>query len=417
MTSIPLNQPLAADLSADHVPLSAPTKQSPHILIIGGGVIGLTTAWFALDRGYRVTVISKEWASYGQGPRLASQIAGALWELPPAGCGPQAVQGKLHTCQRWALESLKIYRAMADSDLGKAFGVKMRLFTSFHTNRISDDQLKSKKMELIRTEQLEDFEKGTHLFQKYGVNPDSHGGLHDAYEHQAPIIDTDVAMAFLMELIRSKGATLHTANIQGDILDQEGYLLETYGADAIVNATGVMAREAATDNAVYCLRGGLLRLINDGTHFPKVNNAMLVSSETKFDGDFHDMAFIVPRNDNTLLLGSILHQDTWELNLTSDCPEILEMRGRCEDLFPALKNAKVDPVFPLAQGRRPMRRSHVRVEREERRMSRIVHSYGHGGAGWSLAFGSARETVRLVEKVLSEKAFSTGEIPKQLCKY
>ena len=414
MTSIPLNQPLAADLSASHIPLVAPTKESPHILIIGGGVTGLTTAWFALDRGYRVTIISKEWASYGHGPRLASQIAGALWELPPAGCGPQAVQGKLRTCQKWALESLQIYRTMADCDLGKAFGVQMRIFTSFHTNRISEDELKSKKMELIRTEQLAGFEKGTHLFQKYGVNPDSHGGLQDAYEHQAPVVDTDVAMAFLMELAQSKGAMLHTATIQGDVLEQEAHLLETYGANAIVNATGVMAREVATDDAVYCLRGGLLRLINDGTLFPKVNNAMLVSSETKFDGDFHDMAFIVPRNDNTLLLGSILHQDTWELNLTPDCAEILEMRGRCEDLLPALKNARVDPVFPLAQGRRPMRRSHVRVEREQRRTSQIVHSYGHGGAGWSLAFGSARETLRLVEEVLSRNSLSTGAVKATL---
>lgn len=117
---------------------------------------------------------------------------------------------------------------------------------------------------------------------------------------------------------------------------------------------------------------------------------------------------------NMLLLGSILHQDTWELNLTPDCAEILEMWGRCEDLLPALKNAQVDPVFPLAQGRRPMRRSHVRVEREERRISRIVHSYGHGGAGWSLAFGSARETLRLVEEVLSQNSLSTGAIKAPL---
>jgi hypothetical protein len=46
-----------------------------------------------------------------------------------------------------------------------------------------------------------------------------------------------------------------------------------------------------------------------------------------------------------------------------------------------------------------MRRDHVRVEREVE--ERIVHSYGHGGAGWSLGFGSAREAVTLVGEVLS----------------
>ena len=53
-----------------------------------------------------------------------------------------------------------------------------------------------------------------------------------------------------------------------------------------------------------------------------------------------------------------------------------------------------------------MRESYVRVEVEDRKTqrgqpSRIIHAYGHGGAGWSLAFGSAREVARLVEQVLS----------------
>ena len=58
-----------------------------HIVVIGGGVTGLVTAWDLLDRGQEVTVVSKEWASYTKDQRLTSQIAGALWEYPPAACG------------------------------------------------------------------------------------------------------------------------------------------------------------------------------------------------------------------------------------------------------------------------------------------------------------------------------------------
>jgi hypothetical protein len=44
----------------------------------------------------------------------------------------------------------------------------------------------------------------------------------------------------------------------------------------------------------------------------------------------------------------------------------------------------------------------VRNERELRRSgSRIVHSYGHGGAGWSLSFGCASDVVLLVEEALA----------------
>ncbi|KAL4962028.1 FAD-dependent oxidoreductase [Aspergillus stella-maris] len=354
---------LAADLSAAPNPLHTPTQDSPRILIIGAGVTGLATAWLALDCGYNATMLSSEWASFGQGPRLPSQIAGALWEIPPAGCGPQAVQGKL---------------AMWNESLREAFGVQMRTFTSFHTNSIDDDEVKTRTMELLKRT-FGHVERGDHLFAKYGVNRASHGGLQEAYEHEAPIIDTDVAMAFLTDLVRRKGAELVTDTVYGNILDQESELLKTYSADAIVNATGVWARDIAPDTKVYCLRGGLLRITNDGMDFPKINNAMIVSSETKFDGNF---------------------QDRWELDLTPDSEELLEMRRRCEDLLPCLRHAKVDPAYSLAQGRRPMRQSHVRVEREEG--SRIVHSYGHGGAGWSLAFGSARETLRLVGGILSE---------------
>ncbi len=90
------------------------------------------------------------------------------------------------------------------------------------------------------------------------------------------------------------------------------------------------------------------------------------------------------------------------------------MRTRCENFLPGLKNARVDPEYPLAQGLRPARERNVRVERELRRQrvvvdgcerevpSRIVHSYGQGGAGWSLSFGCAEDVAVLVGDALHE---------------
>lgn len=72
------------------------------------------------------------------------------------------------------------------------------------------------------------------------------------------------------------------------------------------------------------------------------------------------------------------------LDLTIDMPMTKAMRKRCEDLVPALKNARLDSRYPIAQGLRPYRNSRIRVERERKGMdgcSRIVHCYGHGGAG------------------------------------
>ena len=76
---------------------------------------------------------------------------------------------------------------------------------------------------------------------------------------------------------------------------------------------------------------------------------------------------------------------------------------------PGLENAEYDPDAPLVQGLRPFRKNNVRVELEPRAhkrtggLSRIVHSYGQGGAGFSLSFGCAADVLELVEKLLTRK--------------
>jgi D-amino-acid oxidase len=84
------------------------------------------------------------------------------------------------------------------------------------------------------------------------------------------------------------------------------------------------------------------------------------------------------------------------------------MRARCEAFLPDMKNARLDPDYPLAQGLRSFRAANVRVERELRRPeassapSRIIHSYGQGGSGWTLSFGCAADVLALVEEALQD---------------
>lgn len=90
------------------------------------------------------------------------------------------------------------------------------------------------------------------------------------------------------------------------------------------------------------------------------------------------------------------------------------MRKRCEDFLPDLKKAQPDPEYPFAQGLRPFRSHNVRVERELRSLDRtpsmITHSYGQGGAGWSLAFGCAGDVLQLLTEAFQGlPAKSMGE--------
>lgn len=211
-------------------------------------------------------------------------------------------------------------------------------------------------------------------------------------------------MAWLMQLVRAKGATLVTETLHGDLLEQEASLRHKFGGDIIVNATGLAGTELAGISSCYPIRGGLLRVINDGINFPKVEAALTISADAAHSKQ--EIVFLVPRNDNILLIGGITEPREGSLDLTLNTPIIKRMRKRCEAFLPGLENARLDPHYPLEQGLRPFRGQNVRVERELRKVrgkpSRIVHSYGRGGSGWNFSFGCASDVLVLTEEALAD---------------
>ncbi|KAK8226144.1 nucleotide-binding domain-containing protein [Phyllosticta capitalensis] len=389
------------DLTPFPTPLHTPTSSSPHVLIVGGGVTGLITAWTLLDKGYKVTILAKEWASYGKKQRLTSQIAGALWEFPPAVCGQHTDAISLQHSKRWCMVAYHIWDAIAASkNLSELSGVRMKGADFFFPVPIEQDTEQMSKMLEIMASGIRGFRRDPAIIKERRV-AENYGAV-DAYEHLAPIIDTDVCMAFLKDLVVSKGAKLITRTIHGDLFSQEHALRKEFSADVIINATGLAGAEIAGDKSCYPIRGGLIRVINDGSDFPKLNTALTITADAVHDSN--KIVFLVPRNDNILLIGGIAESHQHELNLTLDSPIIKRMRARCEAFLPDLKRARMDPDYPLAQGLRPFRECNVRVERELRhhdgKPSRIVHSYGQGGAGWSLSFGCSGDVAALVEEAL-----------------
>jgi len=382
-------------------------ESSPSILIVGGGVTGLVTAWVLLDRGYNVTIVAKEWASYGKEQRLTSQIAGALWEYPPAVCGQHTDAISLQNPKRWCVVAYHIWDAIAASpELADESGVRMKGADFFFPCPIEEDMAQMSKMLEIMSAGIRGFRPDSRIIQERQINPSY--GAKDAYQHLAPIIDTDQSMEWLTRLVEQKGARLITRTIAGDLLDQEDDLRAEFNVEAIINATGLSGTELAGDTTCYPIRGGLIRVINDGSGFPKLDHALTITADAVHDSS--EIVFIVPRNDNILLIGGIAEPHENELSLTLESPIIKRMRARCEAFLADLRKARVDSAYPLAQGLRPFRQRNVRVERELRpkpshsnkaaKPSRIVHSYGQGGAGWSLSFGCAGDVAGLVEEAL-----------------
>ena len=68
--------------------------------------------FFQLFR-YSVTVVAKEYASPVSGKRITSEIAGALWEWPPAVCGRHTDEKSLERSKVWCMDSYAKFMELA----------------------------------------------------------------------------------------------------------------------------------------------------------------------------------------------------------------------------------------------------------------------------------------------------------------
>jgi D-amino-acid oxidase len=361
------------------------------VLVLGAGVSGLTSALCLRRRGFDVTVIADRFA-----PRVTSVVAGALWEWPPAVCGHHKDLTSLARSKKWSEASHDIFADLAPNP---QTGVYLRPVTYYFGRPVEEDPLHSEKMRELEGK-VRRFRHDPALIAEHGVNAKL--GLRDAYTHLAPMIDTDLYMAWLLGEVKRAGCRILQGKVTGSLSDQEETLARKYGADAIVNCTGLGARELA-DASVYPLRGALIRVRNDGTTMPRVTEAHCISH----DGSSEESGFlfIVPRGKDMLVLGGLAEPGLWDLDIgLHNYEPIREMYRRCLEFLPALEGAQIDAAEPVRAGLRPARRQNVRLEREAG--TRIVHNFGHGGSGVTFSWGCAQEVAETVEAFVGKERAS-----------
>ncbi len=96
--------------------------------------------------------------------------------------------------------------------------------------------------------------------------------------------------------------------------------------------------------------------------------------------------YVIPRSDR-VVVGGTFEEGDWDR--TPSVETAAAILDRATRLVPALADGR---VVGHRVGLRPLR-SEVRLER----VGDVVHCYGHGGAGVTLAGGCAGEVVQLVE--------------------
>ena len=146
--------------------------------------------------------------------------------------------------------------------------------------------------------------------------------------------------------------------------------------DLVVNCTGLAARELAGDDALSPLFGQVVI-----TEVGGVDRSITVTDDRVPDEVF----YVVPRRDELVLGGCSI---PWPAGAP---PEVNPaVTRRILDQARAL-GIPVGEVKRVRVGLRPYRHA-VRLERA----GRIIHNYGHGGAGFTLCRGCANAVARLV---------------------
>jgi D-amino-acid oxidase len=205
-------------------------------------------------------------------------------------------------------------------------------------------------------------------------------GSRSASSFAVPVIDTSVYLNYVHDLLRSRQVQF----VSSDLSSLEEALA---WAPSIVNCSGVGAIQLAKDSDLHPARGQIVRIKRRPDHAGFVD----LTQEPA-------IAHVTPRTHDTVLGG------TYEANVSTLAPdwdEAARTLERCQAICPALASISLEDVLGISCGLRPVRSS-VRVEAEHVNGHPIVHNYGHGGAGFTLAWGCAEEVCLLLDKAVQQ---------------
>ncbi|GAA2982047.1 FAD-dependent oxidoreductase [Actinokineospora diospyrosa] len=301
-------------------------------IVIGAGVIGLSTAIRLAESGARVRVWSAEPPA-----DTTSAVAAALW-------GPDfADPGRA-----WAYDTEpELTRLAADPATG------VHLCRGTQASDIQDEPPPW-------VERLTD----VRMLEPDELMPGMRVGL----KTTAPVVDMPRYLDYL------------TARLDVEIEIRRIASLAEPAAEApvVLNCTGVGARELAGDEGVRPFWGQHVVVENPGLDEFYIE-AVLGA----------EWAGFFPHGDH-VVLGGVTRPDVWDR--TPDALVAAGIVARCSAVDPRLADAR---VVEHRVGLRPWR-AKPRLATERVGAALVVHNYGHGGMGVSHSWGSAAAVLGLL---------------------
>ncbi|MCB1839638.1 MAG: FAD-binding oxidoreductase [Alphaproteobacteria bacterium] len=300
------------------------------IAVIGGGITGLTTALALQEAGCAVSIFSRD-----PFEKMTSYAAGAI-------SYPYAIEESARMQEWYRKNDEVVYSLMDDPAAGIvwAYWKKCTLDPNFE---IPAMYMGLREARVIGEEECPlDYKKGV--------------------EAKLLLMHVGRYYPFLKARFERAGGMFILRDIKNF-----GELEKDY--DLIVNATGVYAHKFVDDEAVYPMRGQVVIIKNPGINFHFAT--------------FEGKNYFYPRIDEILIGGSA---EVGEWDLTPNDALTQEILGWAAKLDPLLKNPE---IINVRVGLRPMR-PQVRLERDENSCAvPVIHNYGQGGAGYTVAWGCA----------------------------
>jgi len=304
------------------------------VIVVGGGIIGLTAAVRLSQRGAQVTV----WTPEPPG-RTVSAVAAAAWYPTRTGFDPRLLT--------WASATYDQFRRDA---FDRVPGVLMRETRNLERSGATGEPWWAPAARGVRC---------------LAADPPWTREV----RFQAPLVEMGTYLPWLRERLLAAGVRVVRRRV--DRLEEA--LVE---APLVVNATGLAARTLCGDPDVLPARGQIVLVANPG-----------VFTSVRDEGD--PGTYVHPRSRD-VVLGGTWQEGDW--NTVPDPATRDAILERCLALVPELAGA---PVLGEKVGLRPVRRGGPRVEAEKWPGGTVVHAYGHGGAGMTLSWGCADEIVAL----------------------
>lgn len=328
----------------------APDRKPADALVLGAGIIGLTTALRLTERGWRVRI----W-SHRPPERTTSAVAAAVF-TPFGIASDDPIGPSREQVLAWCRSSHTVYREHA-ADPGCPVSMLQGI-------------------EYAREASVLPWWNGAG--PRVFADPDAAAarGYGQAWRFEVPLAVMPDYLHWLRARLSRAGTTIETRH-----LDSLGAAFEA--CPTVVLCAGVGAGRLLGDDAIRPARGQVLVVC------PDVAPAGTFAFD---DSDPSRPTYVIHRGAD-VILGGTFEPDNDDPE--PDAAQVDDILTRCAPLLQ--RPATRADVRDVKVGFRPYRTS-IRLERMDLPQGiAIVHNYGHGGSGMTLAWGCADEACRLAE--------------------